>query len=116
MNFFASWCVPCRAEHPLLMRLAETDRVRLVGINYRDAPKAAIDWLAELGNPYERIGADRNARVGIDWGVSGVPETFVIDHRNTIRYKHIGPVTPEVVEQEMNCSADDCPANVGIVR
>ena len=98
VNFFASWCLPCRAEHPLFMKLAAEDRVRLVAINYRDKPEAATAWLEELGNPYERIGADRNARVGIDWGVSGVPETFVVDGDGRIRYQHIGPIHPPDLE------------------
>ena len=92
VNFFASWCVPCRVEHPLFMELAEEGSVRLVAINYRDEPNDAVAWLDELGNPYARIGADIKARVGIDWGVSGVPETFVIDPSGRIRYQHIGPL------------------------
>ena len=101
VNFFASWCVPCRAEHPLLMDLAEEGELRLVGINYRDAPADAVAWLAELGNPYERIGADDKARTGIDFGVSGVPETFVIDREGRIRYQEIGPLTTEILEERL---------------
>ncbi|MCG8355881.1 MAG: DsbE family thiol:disulfide interchange protein [Kiloniellales bacterium] len=101
VNFFASWCVPCRAEHPIFMRLAEEGRVRMVGINYRDKPEDAATWLAELGNPYERIGADAKARAGIDWGVSGVPETFVVDRAGQIRYQHIGPILPKDLEQTL---------------
>jgi len=95
VNVFASWCIPCRAEHPLWMDLAEKGEVRLIGINYKDEAGAATRWLAELGDPYERIGADRDGRVGIDWGVYGVPETFIVDKEGRIRYKHVGPVSEQ---------------------
>lgn len=98
VNFFASWCLPCRAEHPLLMDLAENKSLRLVAINYKDKPADAVRWLAELGNPYARIGADRPGRTAIDWGVSGVPETFVVDRDGRIRYQHIGPIHPSQLE------------------
>ena len=97
VNVFASWCVPCRAEHPLLMNLAGQD-VQLFGINYDDPPENARAFLAELGNPYDRIGADRDRRVGIEWGVYGVPETFVVDNEGVIRFKHTGPLDPESYE------------------
>jgi cytochrome c biogenesis protein CcmG/thiol:disulfide interchange protein DsbE len=92
VNVFASWCVPCRAEHPLLEVLKTEAGVRLYGINQRDAPENAARFLAELGNPYDRIGADADNRVSIDWGVYGVPETFVVDGRGIIRYQHIGAI------------------------
>ena len=92
VNIFASWCLPCRAEHPLLVDLAEQRDVRLVGINYKDKPEDALAWLEELGNPYEAIGADENGRAGIEWGISGVPETFILDREGTIRYRHVGPI------------------------
>ncbi|MGF1611843.1 MAG: DsbE family thiol:disulfide interchange protein [Kiloniellales bacterium] len=101
VNFFASWCVPCRAEHPLLMQLAAGGTLRLVGINYKDAPADASKWLDELGNPYDRIGADRDGRAGIDWGVSGVPETFIVDRQGVIRHQHIGPVMPRDLERKI---------------
>ena len=102
VNFFASWCIPCRAEHPLLMDLAaEKNGLRLVGINYRDAPDAAVAWLDELGNPYELVGADSKARTGIDFGVSGVPETFIIDAEGRIRYQEIGPLTRETLDSKL---------------
>ena len=94
VNVFASWCVPCRAEHPLLMRLHEEGAAALYGINYKDAREDAIAWLDRLGDPYDRIGADRDGRVAIDWGVYGVPETFILDGEGRIRYKHVGPITP----------------------
>ena len=95
VNFFASWCIPCKYEHPVLMRFAEDRVVRVLGINYRDKPENARRWLAQLGNPYERIGSDEDGRVAIDWGLSGVPETFVIDRDGRIRYQQIGPITPQ---------------------
>ena len=101
VNFFASWCVPCRAEHPFLMRLAEEGMVRLVGINYTDRPQAAVQWLEELGNPYSHIGSDLSGRAGIDWGVSGVPETFIVDGNGKIVHQQIGPIFPEILENEI---------------
>ncbi len=93
VNFFASWCVPCRLEHPVLNALAARKRVAIYGINYKDTGDAALSWIAALGaDPYTQIGAD-SGRVGIDWGVYGVPETFVIDKTGHIRYKHVGPLT-----------------------
>jgi len=92
VNVFASWCVPCRAEHPYLMRLAK-EGVTVHGINYQDKPEDARGWLARLGNPYTRIGADRDGRASIDWGVYGVPETFVVDGSGRIRFKQVGPIT-----------------------
>ena len=93
VNVFASWCLPCRAEHSLLMKLAESKEVTLHGINYKDEPADARAWLNELGDPFDRIGSDRDGRVGIELGVYGVPETFVIDQSGRIRYKHVGPIT-----------------------
>ncbi len=101
VNFFASWCVPCRAEHPLLMALAEEGELRLVGVNYSDAPAAAVAFLDELGNPYELVGFDPRARTGIDFGVSGVPETFVVDAEGMIRYQEIGPLTDKILEERL---------------
>lgn len=95
VNVFASWCVPCRAEHPFLMELAGRDDITLYGINYDDPPETARACLAELGNPYDAIGADRDRRVGIEWGVYGVPETFVVDDAGIITYKHVGPLSAE---------------------
>ena len=92
VNTFASWCAPCRSEHPVLNQLARSKRVPIYGINYKDKPEAARAWIAELGNPYTKIGAD-DGRVGIEWGVYGVPETFVVDRSGRIRYKHVGPLT-----------------------
>ena len=102
VNTFASWCVPCRAEHPVLNALAATKRVPIYGIDYKDKPEAARAWIAELGNPYTRIGAD-DGRVGIDWGVYGVPETFVVDRAGRIRYKHVGPLTRSGCRPARSC-------------
>ena len=92
VNTFASWCTPCRAEHPVLNALAQTKRVPIYGIDYKDKEDAALAWIAEFGNPYTRIGTD-DGRVGIDWGVYGVPETFIVDKGGRIRHKHVGPLT-----------------------
>ncbi|HET7716150.1 MAG TPA: DsbE family thiol:disulfide interchange protein [Bauldia sp.] len=92
VNVFASWCGPCRLEHPQLVDLAKDRRIRLVGINYKDVPANAVRFLDELGNPYAAIGVDTRGRAAIDWGVYGVPETFIVDANGIIRYKHIGPI------------------------
>ena len=93
INVFASWCVPCRIEHPQLLRIARDERIGLYGIDYKDAPEDVARWLAELGNPFARIGADRDGRAAIEFGVYGVPETFFIDRVGRIRYRHVGPIT-----------------------
>ncbi len=92
VNFFASWCGPCRIEHPVLTELAGQGIVPVYGINYRDKPEDARRWLDRLGDPYARIGADLDGRAGIEWGVYGLPETFVVDAKGRIVYKHIGQV------------------------
>jgi cytochrome c biogenesis protein CcmG/thiol:disulfide interchange protein DsbE len=97
VNVFASWCVPCREEHPVLQELANDGRIRLVGINYKDDPENARRFLGDLGNPYAAIGVDRQGRAAIDWGVYGVPETFVVGADAVIRYKFIGPLSDEAV-------------------
>ena len=99
LNVWASWCSACRVEHPLLNDLAGRQIVRIVGLNYKDAPADARSWLREFGNPYDIIAVDREGEVGIDWGVYGVPETFVIDREGVIRYKHIGPVDTKVLSE-----------------
>lgn len=98
VNVWASWCVPCRQEHPLLEEVAKDSRIRLVGINYKDEPENARRFLGSLGNPFKAIGVDTRGRSAIDWGVYGVPETFVIAGDGTIAYKHIGPITPQSLE------------------
>ncbi|CAK0753759.1 Thiol:disulfide interchange protein DsbE [uncultured Gammaproteobacteria bacterium] len=100
VNVFASWCVPCRIEHPLISALA-AQGVPVRGLNYKDKPEDALDWLRRNGDPYRSIGADRDGRVGIDWGVYGVPETFVVDRTGRIRHKHVGPLTVEELEHKI---------------
>ena len=97
VNIWASWCKPCRHEHPWIEALAE-EGITVHGINYKDEPANARSFLDELGNPYTRIGVDRRGRVGIDWGVYGVPETFVVDDAGRIVYKHIGPIQAGDIE------------------
>ena len=99
LNVWASWCVSCREEHPLLLQLAQQSSVTLVGLNYKDQADAAIEWLTKLGNPYTVSLMDSEGRTGIDYGVYGVPETFVIDKRGVIRYKHTGAVTADDLEK-----------------
>ena len=99
VNVFASWCVACRDEHPLLLALERERVIPVHGLNYKDTPDAAAAWLDALGDPYTRIGADLDGRVGINWGVYGVPETFVVDQDGRIAYKHVGPVTPRVLDE-----------------
>lgn len=101
LNVWASWCVACRAEHEVITELARRNLVTVVGLNYKDDPAEAERWLRQYGNPYAASLMDLDGRVGIDWGVYGVPETFVVDADGKIRYKHIGPVTRESLEQKI---------------
>lgn len=101
LNVFASWCIECGVEHPVWEREAPTMGVALVGYNYKDAPDDARDWLARHGNPYHLLIADEPGQTAIDFGVYGAPESFLIDAKGVIRYKHIGPVTPQVMENEL---------------
>jgi cytochrome c biogenesis protein CcmG, thiol:disulfide interchange protein DsbE len=101
VNVFASWCIPCRDEHPLLEAVKAETGIRLFGINHSDAPENAAAFLTELGNPYDAVGADRDRRVSIDWGVYGVPETFLVDANGVIVFKHVGPLTAESIENEL---------------
>lgn len=101
VNVFASWCVECRLEHPLIMQLKAQGVVAIHGLNYKDRPDDAARWLNTLGDPYTRTGADINGRAGIEWGVYGVPETFVISKDGRIAYKHIGPLSAEVLEKKI---------------
>ncbi|MFG1393871.1 DsbE family thiol:disulfide interchange protein [Xanthobacter agilis] len=97
VNVWASWCAPCREEHPLLMRIAQDPRVHLVGLNYKDAPDNARRFLGQNGLPYAAVGVDPKGRAAIDWGVYGVPETFVLDRDGMIVHKFVGPLTQETV-------------------
>ena len=101
LNVWASWCVSCRAEHAVISELARKDLVTVVGLNYKDEPDDAERWLQQFGNPYATSVIDRDGRVGLDWGVYGVPETFVIGADGLIKYKHIGPVTMESLNNKI---------------
>jgi cytochrome c biogenesis protein CcmG, thiol:disulfide interchange protein DsbE len=97
VNIWASWCGPCREEHPQLMQLAKRQDIVLVGINNKDDPANAARFLGALGQPFQAIGADTTGRATIDWGGYGVPETFIVDGKGTIRYKHVGPISSEAL-------------------
>lgn len=97
VNVWASWCVPCRLEHPLLTELAKRPDITLYGLNYKDEPENALRFLGTLGQPFAAVGADHSGRTSVDFGVYGVPETFVIDGEGMIRYKHIGPLTQDAI-------------------
>jgi cytochrome c biogenesis protein CcmG/thiol:disulfide interchange protein DsbE len=101
LNVWASWCVSCREEHPVLMRFAKTRQVPIYGLNYKDTRADAMNWLNQFGNPYVINGFDADGEVGIDYGVYGVPETYVIDRDGIIRHKHIGPITVDVWQNEI---------------
>jgi cytochrome c biogenesis protein CcmG/thiol:disulfide interchange protein DsbE len=101
VNVFASWCVPCRQEHPLLKELANDNRLTIVGINYKDRNENAIRFLGELGNPYQAIGIDPNGKAAIDWGVYGIPESYLVGPDGTILYKKVGPFDERSVTQDL---------------
>ena len=95
VNIFASWCVPCRQEHPALMKLAENKELTIVGINYKDLGENARRFLGTLGNPYSRVGVDRKGRTAIEWGFYGIPETLLVDQKGIVRHKIVGPIDPK---------------------
>jgi cytochrome c biogenesis protein CcmG/thiol:disulfide interchange protein DsbE len=101
VNVFASWCIPCRDEHPVLEALKQKTGVALYGINQKDAPDNATAFLMQLGNPYDAVGADADGRASIDWGVYGVPETFIVDAKGVIRFKHTGPLSMADIDREI---------------
>jgi cytochrome c biogenesis protein CcmG/thiol:disulfide interchange protein DsbE len=101
LNVFASWCVACREEHPLLVEFARRKMLPIYGLNYKDERAAGMKWLATFGNPYEASLYDHDGRVGIDYGVYGVPESFLIDAKGVIRYKQIGPFTPDAIQNKL---------------
>ena len=101
LNVWASWCVACRTEHPLLNRIARTDSVRIVGLNYKDNAGDATAWLQRFGNPYSYIPLDQSGDVGIEYGVYGVPETYLIDKTGVIRFKQVGPLSADIVEHSL---------------
>ncbi len=101
LNVWASWCTSCRQEHQVLLDLAKRGNVPIIGLDYKDDRAAGLEWLREQGDPYLLSASDRDGRVGIDFGVYGVPETFLIDKNGTIRYKHIGPLTPQALDEKI---------------
>ena len=101
VNVFASWCLPCRAEHPFITKLSKMNVAKVYGLNFKDTPKNALKWLQELGDPYDAIGADPRGRVGIDWGVYGIPETFVVDGTGKICFKYVGPLNGDILENQI---------------
>ncbi|MCI5075532.1 DsbE family thiol:disulfide interchange protein [Oricola sp.] len=101
VNVWASWCVPCRQEHPLLMALSQREGVTIAGLNYKDKTPNAIQFLLGLGNPYDQVGTDQSGRAAIEWGVYGVPESFVVGADGTVLHKHTGPLTPEAIENDI---------------
>jgi cytochrome c biogenesis protein CcmG/thiol:disulfide interchange protein DsbE len=100
LNVWGTWCQECRAEHETLLQIKRQGKVPIFGIDWKDDDTQARAWLSELGNPYERVGADREGRVAIDWGVYGAPESFLINPAGTVVYKHVGAMTPQIWEQE----------------
>ncbi len=101
LNVWASWCVSCREEHPVLVQLSRKGVLPILGLNYKDRDDEAKRWLAQFGNPYQLSAVDADGRIGIDYGVYGVPETYLIDPQGVIVFKQIGPVTPEVLEKKI---------------
>ena len=99
VNFFATWCKPCREEHVYMKKFSSDKKLKIIGINYKDNKKKTVKWLKELGNPYSSIALDNDGRIAIEWGVYGIPETFVINSKNIIKYRHAGPVTEDVYKK-----------------
>ena len=99
VNFFATWCKPCLEEHSYIKRFSSEKKIRIIGINYKDNKKTTINWLNKLGNPYSDIPIDKDGRIAIEWGVYGIPETFLINSKGVIKYKHIGPVTEKIYKK-----------------
>ena len=99
VNFFATWCKPCRDEHKYIKLFSNEKKIKIIGINYKDNPKKAIEWLKNLGNPYSNIPIDKNGRIAIDWGVYGIPETFIVNSKGIIKYRHIGPITNKIYKK-----------------
>ena len=99
VNFFATWCLPCRDEHMYIKLFADEKKIRVIGINYKDNSKKTIKWLKNLGNPYSNVLIDKNGKIAIDWGVYGIPETFIINQKGIIKYRHVGPVTKKIYKK-----------------
>lgn len=101
LNVWGSWCPACQIEHPVITKFAAEKKVRIVGYNYKDETEAANEWLQQFGNPYDLILVDEPGRAALDWGIYGAPETFLVGADGIVRWKHVGPVTPEIIEQEI---------------
>ena len=99
VNFFASWCKPCRDEHDYILQFSKVENLKVIGINYKDNSEKAISWLNKLGNPYSKIAIDKNGTIAINWGVYGIPETFIINSKGTVKYRHVGPVTKKIYKE-----------------
>ena len=99
VNFFSSWCKPCRDEHVYIKRFSDEKGIRVIGINYKDSSGNAIEWLKNLGNPYSDVPVDKNGRIAIDWGVYGIPETFIVNSKGIIKYRHVGPITKKIYKK-----------------
>ena len=99
VNFFATWCLPCREEHVYIKRFSDDEKIRVIGINYKDNNKKTIQWLKNLGNPYSNVLIDKNGKIAIDWGVYGIPETFIISSKGIIKYRHVGQVTKKIYKK-----------------
>jgi len=99
VNFFATWCKPCRDEHMYIKRFSNEMGLKVIGINYKDKPEKTIKWLKNLGNPYENILIDKNGKIAIDWGVYGIPETFIVNSNGIIKYRHVGPITNKIYKK-----------------
>lgn len=101
LNVFASWCGPCRIEHPQLIELSKDQRIQMAALNYKDAPENALRFLGQLGNPYSIVGVDEKGRAAIEWGVYGVPETYIIGPDGIIKFKHVGPISDNILNDKM---------------
>jgi len=99
VNFFATWCKPCRDEHKYIKKILKENKVKIIGINYKDDPKKTIKWLKNLGNPYSNIALDKKGNIAIDWGVYGIPETFIVNSKGIIKYRHVGPVDKKIYKE-----------------
>jgi len=99
VNFFATWCKPCRDEHSYIKMFSKDQKIKIIGINYKDNPKNAIEWLNKLGNPYSSVPIDKDGTIAIDWGVYGIPETFLVNSNSIIKYRHVGPVTEKAYKK-----------------
>ena len=99
VNFFATWCIPCRAEHSFIEKLSKDKNIKVIGINYKDDSQKTIAWLKDLGNPYDIIALDKDGMIGLDWGVYGLPETFIVNKNSVITYKQVGPITKKIYKK-----------------